>query len=174
MDKRNPGFAGYQKSLMDQFDDLHTALGYQCLSPAGLSQAPESSPAGDAKKIKIVNTTIFLSGGVFKSKSAAVIAFTATAHDIAADAATAQEAKYLVSLDAAGTPTITMGEIADVGESLLPDCPASKTPIGYVKIVVDAGSTKFDATSDDLDAGHLTATFYDFGGPYMQRFDAEQ
>jgi len=157
------------QAFMDMFDELNTNLKYRCLSDPGLCIGSAS-----AAKVKIANTTKYLHNGVFKSKSSAEVAFTATTHDIPADADTIQEACYLVCLNAAGTPTLHMGEIASgSGNALLPEIPEGLTPIGYVRIAVAAGSTDFDAGSDELSAAHLTDTYVNLGF-LSPRFDAAQ
>ena len=134
---------------------VYNILNYLCLSPAGLVIGSTSK-----KEIKIASTTAYLNGGVFCSKTTAEVAFTVTTHDIAPSATLVQEAVYVLSLDAAGTATVTMGAIASgAGNAVVPATPAGGTAIGYVRIAVAAGATKFDATSDDLDAAHLTATY---------------
>ena len=131
--------------------------GNVCLSAAGLVIG-----SGDASKIKITNTVVFLNKGVFKSKATAETVFTATTHDITAVAGSVQEAVYLVSLQADGTVIITKGTTATgAGNAVIPDTPAGETAIGYLRLAVAAGSTDFDATSDDLSAGHLTDTYVD-------------
>lgn len=136
-------------------NSLKNALLNACYSNAGLAIGATSPKKG----VTITNTTVYTQNGVFKSKTTAEAAFTATVHDIPADAAVVQEAVYLVSLNN-GTPVITMGVIANgAGTALIPSPPAGHTPIGHVRIAVDAGVTPFDATSDDLDAGHLTVTY---------------
>lgn len=130
------------------------ALRNCALSSAGLAIS------GSKKKVLIGNTVTYLSGGLFKSKTTAEVGFTATTHDIAADASTVQEAVYAVSLQADGTPIITMGAIATgAGAAVRPQTPLGETLIGYVRVAVAAGATSFDATSDDLDAAHLTVTY---------------
>lgn len=132
--------------------------GNNCHSAAGLVIGSSS-----AKKIKITNTVLFTILGVFKSKTTAETAFTATTHDITAVAGSIQEAVYLVSLDASGTVTITKGTTATgSGNAEIPSCPAGNAAIGYLRLAVAAGSTDFDASSDDLSAGHLTDTYVDY------------
>jgi len=111
---------------------------------------------------------------VFASKTTAAIAFTATTHDIPANASTVQEAMYLVMLAANGTPSLVMGTISTgAGTALLPERPATGTPIGAVRVAVAAGATSFDATTDELDEAHITDTYYNYG--YVApRFDAAQ
>lgn len=90
------------------------------------------------------------------------IAFTATTHDIAADTGAVQEAVYVFSTDSSGTITVTQGTVVDgSGNAAYPTTPAGETCFGAVRIAVAAGSTDFNATSDDLDAGHLTVTYFD-------------
>lgn len=108
------------------------------------------------------NAVTYVIDGVYKSKAQADVAFTATTHDIAADGSLVQEAVYAVSLQGDGTITVTMGTIADgAGNGAKPQAPEGEALIGYIRVAVDAGATDFDATSDDLDASHLTVTFED-------------
>lgn len=161
------GLANQQ--LMDLLDEMNFQMGNFALADPGLCIG-----SSDTKKVKIANTVKFLSDGVFKSKSTAEVAFTATTHDIEADADTVQEAVYLVTLAADGTPTLTMGAIASgAGNALLPERPATGTVIGYLRLAVVAGSTDFDASSDALSAGHLTDTYVNLGF-LGARFDAAQ
>lgn len=136
---------------------LRVGLLYSAISKAGLAIGTLSK-----KAVRITNTTIFVNNGVALSKSAAEVAFTASAHDIAGVAGTVREAVYTVSLAANGDPALTKGvEASGAGKALIPKAPAGHTPIGHVRIAVDAGATPFDATSDDLDAAHLTVTYVD-------------
>lgn len=143
------------KVLQDQASGARDALAHLTLSSAGLAIG-----VGSNKKVLIANTVNYLIAGVFKSKTTAEVAFTATTHDIPADAGSVQEAVYLVTLDASGNITLTMGEIAEgAGNAEIPAAPANQAIIGYVRIAVAAGSTDFDASSDALNAGHLTVTY---------------
>lgn len=127
------------------------------LSPAGLAIG-----VGSKAKVLIANTVVFLTDGVFASKTTAEVAFTATTHDIANDALLVQEACYLLSLDSSGTPTITKGATSSgAGTASVPNPPAGDTVIGYVRIAVGAGATPFDASTDLLDAAHITDTYVD-------------
>ena len=158
------------QQLMDVIDEAKTCSQYRALVDPGVCIG-----SGDASKIKFANTTTFLNGGIFKSKSSAETAFTATTHDIEADADSIQEACYLVCLDADGAVTIHMGEIATgSGEALLPEIPADLTPIGYLRLAVAAGSTDFNASTDDLsESTWPTDTYYSIGF-LSPRFDAAQ
>ena len=155
--------------LMDLVDEMNTQIRNMCFSPAGLAIG-----SGATEKVLIANTVVFTFDGVFKSKSTAEVAFTATTHDIAPNADSIQEACYLMTLAVDGTPTLTMGAIATgSGAALLPERPATGTPIGYVRIAVAAGATLFNASTDALSAGHLTDTYVDLSF-LGARFDATQ
>lgn len=159
--------ASSDQDHMDHMDALHDALSYMPLSAPGLAIGSASK-----LKVKIVNTTVFLHNGLFKSKATAEVVFTATTDDITADASTVQERCYVLSLQADGTPTLTPGTVASgTGNAVVPDAPAAETGIGYLRLAVAAGSTDFDATTDELDEGHLTDTYVDFGFRFP-RFDA--
>lgn len=141
-------------------NSIKAALLYMTLAKAGLAIGATSPKKG----VTIANTVTYLINGVPKTKTTAEIAFTATVHDIAANASVVREAVYLLSLAANGNATITKGvEATGAGKALVPDCPSGQAPIGHVRIAVAAGATSFDATSDDLDAGHLTVTYTDLG-----------
>jgi len=169
MQKHDIGRAAFNATIAAGLDMENTAEANRCMTAPGLCIGSSS-----AAKVKIANTTTFLCGGIFKSKTSAEIAFTATTHDIPCSATLVQEAMYLLMLAADGTPSLVMGAIvAGSGNALLPERPATGTPIGAVRIAVAAGSTKFTAGSDLLSAGHLTVTYYDIG--YIApRFDTVQ
>lgn len=168
--QRNRGYAGDAQEAMDQEDYLMDRIRNMVLSSPGLQIGTTSK-----KAVRINATTVYLKDGIFKSKAAAEIAFTATTHDIAANASSVQECIYLLTINAAGTVTITKGDVATgSGNAKIPELPAqTDCVLGYVRIAVAAGSTIFDATSDDLDAAHLTVTYYSTGF-LGARFDAVQ
>lgn len=146
------------QDLMSFFDELTTALRYMTLTK------PLLAIDTDKTKVKITNTTNYVHDGIMLQKTTAAIAFTATTHDITADADSVQERCYLYSIDAAGTVTVTAGDQATgAGNAVVPATPAGKTPLGYVRLAVAAGSTDFDATTDELDEAHITDTYVDFG-----------
>lgn len=165
----SPTVAGSQQALMTQLDAMHTAQKYRALSTGGLVIGSTSK-----KEVKIASTIAYLHDGVFKSKTTAEVGFTATTHDIAPNASAVQEAVYLLCLIADGTPSWVMGTIASgAGLALLPEVPSGKTVVGYVRVAVAAGATLFNATTDDLDAAHLTVTYVNLG--YLApRFDSAQ
>ncbi len=168
MDKLSKTQALSHQRLMTMLDELNENLQHRALTDPGLAIG------SDTAKVQIANTVKFLSGGVFKSKTTAEVAFTATTHDIEADADTIQEACYLVCLSVSGAVTLHMGAISSTdGGALLPAIPSDLTPIGYLRLQVAAGSTDFDASSDALSAGHLTDTYVNLGF-LSPRFDAAQ
>lgn len=159
---------GYHDGAADVLDAMFDTLRYMALSAAGLAIG-----TGSAAKVKIANTVTYVHNGLAKSKTTAEVDFTATTHDIAADALTVQERCYLVCLNAAGTPTLHAGDVATgSGNAVFPETPAGLTPIGGVRVAVAAGATSFDASTDLLSAAHLTDTYYDFIGPRVGKFSA--
>jgi len=129
--------------------------GTRALASAGLAIGTASKA-----KLLIANTVIFMIAGLYYSKATAEVAFTATSMDIAANASSVQEAVYLLSLAANGTATITKGTTAaGAGNAAIPATPASNVAIGYARVAVAAGTTPFDASTDELDAAHLTVTY---------------
>ena len=132
---------------------------------AGCFTAPGLAIGSVSKaKVLIANTVTFTlpGSGTFKSKTTAEVPFTATTDDIAASAAEARQAWYVLSLLADGTPALTKGtETGGTTEPVIPQAPAGQTAIGAVKVSVAAASTLFDATTDALDRAGLTATYRD-------------
>ena len=157
-----------QQNLMNTLDEIDTNLKYMCVSKAGMAIGSTS-----AEKVKFANTITYVHNGIVLQKTTAEVAFTATTHDITADADAVQEAMYMLCLDADGNATLHMGDVADgAGNAVLPERPSGKTPVGAVRVAVAAGSTDFNASTDDLSAAHITDTYYDLG--YVgARFDAE-
>ena len=168
MIKNDISKADYRSALMTMFDQIDTRNKYRALSAGGFVIGSVSK-----KTFKQANTVNFLFNGVFAAKTTQAIALTATTHDIAASASSVQEAIYLITYSAAdGTTVVTKGDTATgSGAAVYPEIPAASVPVGAVRIAVAAGATSFDATSDDLDAAHLTCTYYDLGW-LAPRFDA--
>lgn len=129
-------------------DAQKAIMGDMSLSAAGLTLG-----SGDPKKLKITNTVVYINAGLFKSKSTAEVAFTATTHDIA----DGSSAFFVVSLDGSGTVTLTKG--ADDAALSTITVPAGETVIGYFTLA--ANSAIFNATTDDLSAGHITDVYTD-------------
>ena len=124
------------------------------------------------KEVKITNAVVFMGNGATAAEDAAAEhAFTATTHDIAADADTAQERWYLYSSVDGAAMVVTPGTIAAEGVAVPPAIPANAAAYGLVRIVVEAGATLFNATTDDLDASHLTVTYFDLEQQVYQGTD---
>jgi hypothetical protein len=92
--------------------------------------------------------------------AAGEVAFTATTHDIADPDANPREAIYVISTAVAGTVTITKGDTAAGDAAVAPSTPANHIKLGEVKVRHD-GTAIFDASSDALNAAHLTVTYTD-------------
>ena len=158
--------AGYKSDVAKGLDKILNGVANMCMSSAGLAIGTTAD-----EKVKVVNLCHYQVGGEMKSIAANTeVAFTATTDDITADADTAQERKYLLVSDGT-TPSLVAGVQANEGsaedpvESLI----SGKAVIGRITIVVDAGSTDFDATTNALSAGHLTVTYENIG-LYLGRF----
>jgi hypothetical protein len=151
------------------FDIMRRALAHQVTVAAGAGIAIGTTSAA---AVKIATTTTFTINSVAKSKTTAEVAFTATTHDIAADASNVKEACYLLCLNTSGTPTLTMGDIAvGAGNAQWPARPQNLCAIGGVRIAVAAGATNFTAATSLLSATQLTVTYYSIVGPYIPAFD---
>jgi hypothetical protein len=136
--------------------------------------------SGATTAVKIANTTKYTSSGVPKSKTTAEVAFTATTHDIIANATSVQERLYVILLNASGTPTIVAGvQSTGVGTALLPERSTiadGLCPIGTVRIAINAGTpgsgTNFVAGTTALSDARLVgsaATYVD-GGVFFPYF----
>lgn len=125
--------------------EIRNFLGNQSFGNAGLAEGT------NANTIKTVNAIHYRIGGQAYIKAAT--------DNIAMTAAAAQAANttayYLISIDAAGTVTITKGTD---GSTTLPDCPAANAPIGVMKIALSGGAT-FTSGTTDLGATNVTETW---------------
>lgn len=128
----------------------------------GLSNA--ALKIGTSSKTKVENdaaAVACVNGKVVTVNADTETAFTATTDDIVASASAVREAIYLLLVDAAGTTSLYKGEEASgSGSAAWPAAPADKAVIGAIRIAVAAGSTNFDATTDELDEAHITDTYY--------------
>ncbi len=93
----------------------------------------------------------------------------AATDNIAATACTAQSASkyrlYLISIDSAGTCTVTAGTETSTDTAVLPAQTASKVPIGAIKVQTGAGGTFTMGTSSLAVADNVAAvTYYNFLG----------
>ncbi|MDD4381732.1 MAG: hypothetical protein PHE21_00070 [Candidatus Dojkabacteria bacterium] len=115
------------------------------------------SPAlaiGSSSKAKILNGAFtVVRDGVVSTIDSAETAFTATTHDIA----DGKEAIFLVYLNGSNAITLLKGDDASADEAVCPDTPSGGLKIGEVKISVTGAI--FNATTDDLDAAHVTDTY---------------
>ena len=126
----------------------------------------------NAAQIKITNAVVHISnGGTPAEDAAAEHAFASGTDDIAADADTAQERRYLLSSTDGANVVVTPGTIADEGSASPPSIPSNAAPIGLVRIVVEAGAVPFNATTDLLSDSHLTVTFQDLDQQVYQGRD---
>jgi hypothetical protein len=146
------------KTIVDElkadFNLLRTGLLNGCFRAAGLIEGT------NANTIKITNDIDYAIDGVLYKKAAADnIAMTA-----AAQQAISTYCMYLVTLDAAGTLTITKGTSVATDTAVLPALPASNGAIGAFKIATD-GSTTFTSGTTDLGAAGITETYYDLLWP---------
>jgi len=109
---------------------------------------------GSSSKAKVLNGEFtVVRNGVVSTIASAETAFTATTHDIA----DGKEAIFLVYLNGSNAITILKGADADADEAVCPDTPSGGLKIGEVKISVTGAI--FNATTDDLDAAHVTDTY---------------
>jgi hypothetical protein len=171
----DPNVALGRQDLMTYLDLCNIASRNVVLDPAGTAIG-----VGSTAKVLLTNTIGYTVGavsgaalgGIFKSKTTAEVAFTATTMNIPANAASIQEACYYMCVNAAGTLSIVMGAIATgAGNAQWPERSAVADGLaiwGGVRIAVAAaapGSTHdFVAGTTALSDGRLSAvTYYDFG-----------
>ncbi len=111
---------------------------------------------GSSSKKKVKNSAFsVMRDGVISVISSTETAFTATTDDLAKSTG----AVYNVYLDATNTIKILKGTATAGGiGAVCPATPAGGMKIGEVKIVVNADAI-FNATTDDLDAAHITDTY---------------
>lgn len=176
----DPLVGGLTQQIMNHLEYLRNAMLFNvsATSPAGLAIGTGATTA-----VKVVNTTKYSWNGVPKSKTTAEVAFTAVTMDIPANAASIQEAVFLVLINAAGTLSLLMGAIATgSGNALTPGIPiptdaigtGGLTALGSVRIAVAAAApgagTNFVAGTTALSDGRLTVTYTDFTFPPIASF----
>lgn len=145
---------GLADTLQARADLIRRTVLYRSLTAGGLAEGTT------AATIKTANTVTYLSDGVFKSKGAT--------DNIAIPAGTTladgEFCKFLVTLQADGTPVVTQGTpAASAALALLPAVPAGETPIGYFQIQT-VGATYVPGTTDN-GAGTVTDTYVDLAWP---------
>lgn len=144
--------------LIDDVERLRAALGRT--SAGILTSAPGLTIGTTADTaLKTVEFTMVIRGETV-TVSAAETAFTATTHDIADPDADPREAYYTLSANASGTLTITKGDTAAADAAVKKAAPVDEVLVGWVKIQHD-GTAIFDASTNALDAAHLTVTYED-------------
>ena len=112
----------------------------------------------NAATVKTSNTATYICNGIQCSKGGT--------DNIAVPAGTvvpiSSFCKFLVSLNAAGTFTVTQGvPAATAALALLPDCPALNTPVFYFQTATDDDT--FTPGTDSTDTEGITTTFVDLG-----------
>ena len=151
---------GSSENLRTAFNDLRAfvvslATGNYCRTDPTLAEGTSSK-----KTVKASPFTFNILGMPY-AHAGAETAFTATTHDCA-DGYTRT---YTIEVPATGTIIITPGtavltaNVANV-PSAAPATTAAHAKVGEVKVAADGAI--FNASSDDLDAGHLTVTYTDF------------
>lgn len=159
-----PGIGTRVQSLITLANELRAQLVLWqnvVLTPPGLAIGSSSK-----KAVKVANAVNYLESGTPKLKAGAEVAFTATTHDIAVHATLVQERVFLVTISGSGVYTLTAGTIATgAGVAVAPAIPTGHHKLGTVRIAVAGGVVPFDATTDDLDAVHLTVTYTDATEP---------
>lgn len=144
------------QAMVDTINDL-VADAQQLVNGDLLLSAPGLAIGASSKaKIKHNELIVQIDGMRYKI-AAGEVAFTATTHDIADPDAAGREAIYVLS--ASGTAvTITKGATAALLAAVAPATPAGEIYLGQVKVAHD-GTAIFDASTDLLDAAHLTDTY---------------
>jgi hypothetical protein len=131
--------------------DLLKGLLNRCFGKAGLA---EGTNAATIKTVAAVDYCI--NGAIYTKAITNNIAITA-----AAVQAVSTFCKYLVSINAAGTVTVTKGTSAATSAlALVPNLPANSAPLGYFEIETDASTTYTAGTTDNGAAG-ITDTYTD-------------
>lgn len=139
---RSIKFPNTETELEDLFDKLQVPAANVCLTSPGLAIGSSSK-----KAVKIANTVYAYMEGSLVKKTAAEVAFTATTHDVA----NAKFAAFLVTMNSAGTVTLTKSaDASTLGGVVMPAVPDGNVLLGIV-IINPTGTGAFDATSTDLD-----------------------
>ena len=142
------------KTLADElkadFNLLRTGLLNGTHQAAGLAEGT------NANTIKFANAFSFsVAGQIYLKAITDNIAMTA-----AAVQAISTFCMYLVTIDTAGTVTITKGTELGTDTAVLPARPANQAVVAAFKIATD-GATTFTSGTTDLGAAGITDTYYD-------------
>ena len=147
--------ANLKEILNDHIEQINSGNGSRILGNPTLA-------IGSSSKAKVLNSAFdVIRDGVTDTIDSAETAFTATTHDLV----DGYGAVYLFYLDSDNAIKILKGTsiLAGTG-AVCPDTPEGGLKIGEVKLVVSGAI--FNATTDDLDAAHITDT-------YTNKTDAE-
>lgn len=149
------GVAKSDTGLRSSLEKIQIALGDMLLNTGGLA-------IGSTKtKIKIANTIYTLHDGVMAKKTTAEVSPSGTVTN-------ANFNVYVVSVDSAGTATVSMGtEGATIGAVVFPTVPTGNAVVGFV-IVNPTGTGNFVGGTTDLDDGTVVpnAVYVNTVGPF--------
>lgn len=150
--------------------DSHMACEQLLAGNINTTKAGLTINAASAATVKTATALSYTIGGIFYSKAALAAQALLSPPEKPAYAVQPVNSTvyYVVSLDAAGTVYTTQGDwlgrlipqTVAVGDGNVPEVPANRTPIGYVKVVTN-GATTFTPGTTALDAVGLTVTFAD-------------
>ena len=142
----------YSKNFYDLLNDLEEDIN-RVSNDKVLGNPTLVIGSSSKKKVKSSAFNV-MRDGVISVISSTETAFTATDDDLA----DGYGAIYNIYLAANNTITILKGTATALGTgAVAPATPSGGMKIGEVKVVADGA--KFDATTDDLDADHLTVTY---------------
>jgi len=145
------------ENLRKPLSELQSAVVDMAMTDAGLTIGTSANTA-----VKIANSVYAFCNGIMTLKTTAEVAFTATTHDVTADAFRI----FVLSLASDGTVTITAGtEGASLALATLPVVPSNEAILGFV-IINPTGTGDFDAGTTALDDGTVVpnAVYQDCSG----------
>jgi len=114
----------------------------------------------DAAEVKIANACTVLVHNKPVLVAAQEVGFTATSDDIADPDTDPREAIFLVTVDAGGVVSLTRGADAAEDAAVATSPTSGEAVLGQV-FIQHNGTAVFNATTDDLDAAHLTVVYSD-------------
>jgi hypothetical protein len=150
---------GNSENLRRTFNDLRTlvlaiATGNICNTPPGLQLGTSS-----AKAVRAGTAFTATVLGMPYTNAVSETAFTATTHDIA----DGYKRYFRVEVPAGtnGTVILTPGTaVLAASTAVVPDATAAHATLGTV--LIEADGAIFNASTDDLNASHLTVTYTDW------------
>ena len=138
------------QSLRTSLGNIQDTLCYQLLNTGALAIG-----SGSKKKVKLVNTIYALMNGALIKKTSAEVALSGTVVNATYNV-------FVVTMDAAGTLTATMGTAgATLAAVVFPAIPASSVVLGWAEIH-PTGTGNFVGATTDLDDGTVVpnAVYY--------------